>query len=228
MKRSRVLWRAAAVVLGSVLSVSLATPALAHTPTDHWTCFLGGYDNPGRCFYHLANASTAYHYASNVPSSARTAIHAGNHTIIDDHPLSAVEDPDSFNHILWSSNCDVACLDRWTTVSSGEHITGFDLNFDPSVSWNTNTSLGHGAFSTLDLWSVAAHEWGHAVGMGHSETGLGHDCQEPSVVNTNLATMTQGACITGGHTERRTLHEDDFLGRCQIYSHAHGYACSGD
>jgi hypothetical protein len=224
--------RFAALLVGILLLFLQPSALLAHTPTSHWTCYEGGGGSPGLCFFHLNNAFAYYHYQSEVPTGPRDAIHRGTHTIMDDHALQLTETASATNHVHWDTFCQVACMVEKSRNTAAQHITGFDVHFDPGAGpasgWNQNTSLGHGAFTTLDLWSVAGHEWGHAVGMGHSSSAFGHDCTSKTTVNNAWATMTQGQCLIGGHTEQRTINNDDFTGRCQIYDHSHGYACSGD
>jgi hypothetical protein len=218
--------RARVLIAVSCLAVMLGSPsdAAAHEPTSHWTCFQGGGGFDGRCWFHWPNATRTWHFLGEVPSGPRGPIHNGSHTITDGHALEAVEDGAAPNHVHWDTRCGVACVVGYET-GTGQHILGFQIHFDSSRSWNTNTSLGHGDFTRLDLWMVAAHEWGHTVGLGHSTRAFGHDCTGRNNVNTDWATMTQGDCLIGGHTEQRSLQEADRTGRCQVYSHAHEYAC---
>lgn len=225
MSKLRAFTAAVAFLLVTGVPALPAAPAAAHTPTSHWTCWLGGGGSGGLCFYHWPFAERRWHFMSNVPSNARDAIHKGSHTVTDGHALQAIQDSNAPNHVHWDSVCVVACVTGWVSENgSAQHILGFQIHFDSGWNWNRNTSLSHGQFTGLDLWMVAAHEWGHAVGMGHSTTGFGHDCTSSSTWGT-FATLAQGDCLIGGHTEQRTLDSHDRTGRCEIYSHAHGYAC---
>lgn len=217
------------ILLATTLIFSTTTgvsPASAHEPTHHWTCHLGGGGNDGKCYYHWPNAERGWHYLSEVPSHARTAIHEGAHSITDGHALTARHDSSAPSHIHWDSFCTGACVTNFSEDDGAEHILSFAIHFDSGWSWNTDTSLGHGGFSTPDLWNVAAHEWGHAVGLGHSDVGAGHECDSSNDVDSGWATLTEwSSCVADGHTEQRNLHDADYTGRCQVYSHAHGWSC---
>lgn len=78
------------------------------------------------------------------------------------------------------------------------------IEFESDQNWNTCSSCT--SFDGYDLWAVAAHEFGHIAGLGHSTS--------PS------ATMSG---ISPGSTQERTLNSWDRKGRCQIYGHTHDY-----
>ncbi|MDF1837050.1 MAG: matrixin family metalloprotease [Planctomycetota bacterium] len=70
--------------------------------------------------------------------------------------------------------------------------------------WNWADGPGSIGFSQMDLQSVATHEYGHCLGLGHSGTGA--------------ATMAPTAA--NGQTGPRSIHADDIAGLQAIYGAA--------
>lgn len=196
-----------ALLLVSAAVVGWSSAALAHQPPADggWTCHNGNgrFDNPGDCWFHWPDAQRTWHYLGEVPDNAKAAITAGRDEIVAGHPLSAPIDADAPNHIHWDTTCYVACVVGWSYNNAQEHIIAFQIHFDSSFAFHRPASGTHGSFSNLDLQMVATHEWGHAVGLGHSATLYGHDCSGSGNVNNGWATMTQGQCLIGGHTEHK-------------------------
>lgn len=75
----------------------------------------------------------------------------------------------------------------------------FDMQFDPDWAWST------GGDSGVDLQSVALHEFGHAAGLNHSESG----------------TAVMFASYTSG-TTKRVPTQDDIDGLIAVYGAAGG------
>lgn len=72
-------------------------------------------------------------------------------------------------------------------LQSGQVIVESDITFNNAQTWSTNGT-------NLDTWSVAAHEFGHTLGIHHTELGSG---------------PTMYAYYTPGLTAPRSLETDD-------------------
>lgn len=92
------------------------------------------------------------------------------------------------------STLGVTCT-FYSTSGSPYPAIDFDMVLDPSWTWTTGTTGVQ-----TDLQSVATHEFGHALGLGHS--------------STNAAVMYFS--YSGG-TLKRNLHSDDIAGEIAIY-----------
>ena len=91
-----------------------------------------------------------------------------------------------------------AYVNHWT---SGNYITKIRVRFDERESWYSGS--GSVPSSKLDLRSIAVHEFGHAVGVAHTQTSR---CKS-SVSELRRPTM----CPTYnyGKAYARTLEDDD-------------------
>ncbi|HGY90042.1 MAG TPA: matrixin family metalloprotease [Planctomycetes bacterium] len=88
----------------------------------------------------------------------------------------------------------------WSSFSNG-NMVGFDIQFyDRTGSfdfiWATNPN-----FSQFDIESVAVHEFGHALGMAHSD----------------VVGATMYPSVSAGNIQNRTLEADDIAGVQSIY-----------
>lgn len=84
-----------------------------------------------------------------------------------------------------------------TVYMSGNRITRFTMRYDSSESWYTGMNTP--GSNQLDAWSVAAHEFGHALGLDDTQATY---CSG----SYNNATM----CSIGqGETWLRSLETDD-------------------
>ena len=88
----------------------------------------------------------------------------------------------------------------WSAFSNG-NMFGFDIQFYTSGGgtdfvWALDPSAGQ-----FDIESVAVHEFGHALGMGHS----------------NVPGATMFPSVSAGSTANRTLAADDIAGVQSIY-----------
>ena len=77
------------------------------------------------------------------------------------------------------------------------HMTDADILYNPKYKWSTT-----GAKDAFDLQSVATHEIGHQLGLGHSKS--------------TSATMYRA--LGKGNTSFRSLSLDDITGLCALYS----------
>lgn len=104
---------------------------------------------------------------------------------------------DSFNQIRWAFP---ASTDTWLAItswwSSSGKILEADILFNDNYVWATGDTISTGTF---DVESVALHEFGHVLGLGHSVP--------PAVMQP---TMSSGI-------KRRVLTSDDINGILALY-----------
>lgn len=90
---------------------------------------------------------------------------------------------DGQNTVGWGAQSG-STLAVTCTWYSGSTAVEFDMEFDPDWNWTTGSSI------TVDLESVATHEFGHALGLGHSSFSSAVMYASYSV-GTNKRTPTQ-------------------------------------
>ena len=118
-----------------------------------------------------------------------TNVANADHTLTYAGTTSAGWATDGQNTVLWASGngCTGSCLALTAlTLQSGQVIVETDVTFNSSYSWQTNGT-------DYDTEAVAAHEFGHTLGIHHTE------------LTTYAPTMT--AYYTGSNAQ--TLEADD-------------------
>lgn len=97
----------------------------------------------------------------------------------------------------WTEDPDLLALTYAFTTSDGELI-----HFDMRINSHFHVWTLDGENGTNDLQNTMAHEFGHAIGMGHSED----------------LTATMAPTATPGEIEKRDLNEDDIDGFVYLYN----------
>jgi hypothetical protein len=87
---------------------------------------------------------------------------------------------------------------------SGAIIVSMSIRFDDDDKWYKGT--GSPPSSRADVWGVAAHEFGHALGLGHTNQGCGVGSGPTMCAYTNY-----------GESNKRSLETDDRNGINAIY-----------
>lgn len=167
---------AGSLILCILLSISLWQNARAWTSIGTWP-----------------SSHQYYRWTAPVPPSFWTYINNGANTWTNVTPSSWIWTNDLSQGIwLYYNNIDGA------GGAAGNSLFGSYITFDSSENWYAGSGVP--AANQVDVWSVATHEFGHSLGLGHTS---GIYCPG----NTNDATMCQ--YIRWGSYYMRTLEGDD-------------------
>lgn len=150
----------------------------------HWT-------NPN-IYWYLNPAGQGYNKATAIQNALNSWTNVANadHTLTYAGTTSAGWATDGQNTVLWASGngCTGSCLALTAlTLQTGQVIVETDVTFNSAYSWQISGS-------NYDTQAVAAHEFGHTLGIHHTE-----------VTSTPQPTMYAYYFGTGG----RTLEADD-------------------
>lgn len=205
------------VVSTIVALILLVDPVDAHTPSQSgwvWTC-VGGDGNAqsaGSCNgmtssnppVHHSNANARFWYDASVLAYGWTSDINAGYSAWDQtngHQFNYIKDgSDSSSNANISVTGAVICGSSSKIGCAAFGQTGGHINEGTAtIKFRTTTS------SSLRA-DVAAHEFGHYLGLGHSNNSV--------VIPTMRATIAEG---------QQTLHSYDMNGRCQVYGHSHSY-----
>lgn len=205
-------------MLSALLLIALPSPAFAHLPSAvsfTYTCTggEGTSSTNGVCWVRHSNANADWFPYGSPPTDvvARWRNGAAAWDQTNGHQFNYVERNDSSSSpAYWfpgdpcgNSNF-VACA--YITYSNYFIVENSSYTeFESDLYWYTGT--GAPFPGQIDLWSLASHEFGHLVGLGHSAN----------------SSQTMYGTIATASTHARSLEAGDRLGRCEIYGHSDGY-----
>lgn len=141
-------------------------------------------------FHNTAGQGSGKGSALQAAMNSWTNVSSANHVLTYAGTTSAGWSTDGRNTVLWASGngCTGSCLAITALVlQSGQVIVETDISFNSGRAWNTNGS-------DFDTQAVAAHEFGHALGIHHT-----------NITSTPRPTMYASYFGTDG----RSLHSDD-------------------
>jgi hypothetical protein len=195
--------RRAAAGVATLAIASLATTpedAVALSPPDvgyTWVCAGGEWTQSwqGVCFAYEPGAAAAWHFSGTLTNGQKTSIRAGA-AVWDQtngHQFNFILDeyaPDGLSGFPVSMTSAVICGTANAIGCTNYSINGSGQIHVSSMQFRNPASLQH----------TAAHEFGHALGVGHG-------ADPNSVMRSSSATV-----LSGNDTE----------GRCHVYGHSLG------
>jgi hypothetical protein len=105
---------------------------------------------------------------------------------------------DDYQVVKWTNSCDPGVLATTYLLTNGPNR---ECDVLMCRDWNWNCGPGSTGWTQIDLQSVACHEFGHVLGLGH----------------TSISAATMYYSISYGNDTKRSLHQDDKNGICYLY-----------
>jgi hypothetical protein len=192
--------------------VALPVAALGHQPNEDqrlWTCVGGQPNQNGNCWLH--HHSLPVTWRNTLPVAWNPAARAGAAVWdrTDGHQFDFQENANSANIVkaAATSSCVAGWIGCTTWWGNAAHITQFQIVFKSGVAWDLNPGVPPGA-GLISLHGVAAHEFGHALGLGDA---------------ADVPPFKRQTMDGANSFDAQSLEFFDKKGRCQIYGHTHGW-----
>ncbi len=159
--------------------------------------------------YTWSGSSATYKYDASLPGSYwySTDYGANRWTNVSTSSWTWTYNSYSSNYVAWvviDGSLGIAGLT--TKTIAGGHITWFKIEYDNQDNWYTGD--GSPGSNQVDMRSIAAHEFGHALGMSHTQSS---HCPGGS----SDATMCSPYVL--GTSYLRSLENDDKSGVSAAY-----------
>lgn len=156
--------------------------------------------------------NTTWRFSSSVPLSFYDSIRHGANVWTWVYPSSwyFTEDSASSSYIQYGaidgSGGTLASFSPYTYVNYPNVLSRFTIKFDSIEPWNVG--FDSPTSNEMDLIGIAAHEFGHAVGLGHTNV---------SCSTSDYYRPTMCPSLLKGQIEWRTLESDDAAGLNFLY-----------